>query len=315
MTLAIAKTDQKKPARNKQQPNGDNGEFNDDELEDEDEQTKVDLIQLIHDDNKKAAELFFQFSQAEEDNEKQQLFGKIMMGLKVHAQLVEELYYPLLPETAKEEDKEDAQELVFEAEASNYVASMILDVLATMKPSDDYFDGKMAVLHCLAKEQVKREEKEMFEKLKAAETEIDFEEIGSNAVERQMELQEELAAKGKRAKPRAKSSAQARGKGAKAQTKKAASKASAKSAAKKKAPAKAKAKSATKSKASTKAKSKATPKTKTGAQSKKSSSKAKSGAKSKSGAKAKSASGSTTKSSNKPTRKSTAKKSTSKRGK
>lgn len=304
MTLTVAKADLKKPARNKQKQNGESGEFDDDDddadEESEAEETKVDLIQLVHDDNQKVAELFFQFSQAEEDDEKQNLFDQIAMGLKVHAQLVEELYYPLLPETAKEENKEEAEELVFEAEASNYVASMILEVLATMKPSDDYFAGKMAVLHCLAKEQVKREEKEMFEKLKAAESEIDFEEIGSNAIERKMELQEELTAKGKRSKARgAKASAKPGGKKAKSPAKKTASKASAKSAGKKKSPAK------TKANAKTKAK--------TGAQSKKDSSKAKPGAKAKSGVKAKSTSRATAKSAKKPAKKTTAKKTSAKK--
>lgn len=299
MTLTVAKAEQKKPARNKQPINGDNGEFDEDDEEEGVEETKVDLIQLVHDDNVKVAELFFQFSQSEEDEEKQDLFKQIMLGLKVHAQLVEELYYPLLPETAKEEDKEDAEELVFEAEASNYVASMILDVLVTMKPSDDYFDGKMKVLHCLVKEQVKREEKEMLEKLKAAESEIDFEEIGSNAVERQMELQEELAAKSKRAKTGAKSTAKASGKKSKAPAKKAASKSSAKSAGKKKSSGKAK----------------ATTKAKTGSSKAKSGTKAKSATKSKSGAKAKSAGRASAKSAKKPARKAAAKKTTSRRGK
>ncbi len=211
MTLTVIKAKQNKIASNKgpQSGNGNDLEEND-ESEDGDlgegNETKVDLIQLVHNDNKQVAELFFQFSQAEKDSEKQQIFDKIFTGLKVHAQLVEEVYYPLLPETAKKEDKEEAQELVFEAEAGNYVASMILDVLVTMKPSDDYFDGKMAALHVLAKEQCKREEKDMFEKLKAAETEIDFDEIGENAAERKLELEEEMKSKG-RSKSRAKSSA------------------------------------------------------------------------------------------------------------
>ncbi|MBS1955802.1 MAG: hypothetical protein JST89_16580 [Cyanobacteria bacterium SZAS-4] len=304
MTLAIAKADLKKPAKNKQQQNG-GAEFDEhDEEEDESEGTKLDLIQLVHDDNQKVAELFFQFSQAEEDEEKKELFDKIMMGLKVHAQLVEELYYPLLPETATEEDKEEAEELVFEAEASNYVVSMILDVLATMKPSDHYFAGKMSVLHCLAKEQVKREEKEMFEKLKAAESEIDFEEFGSNAVERQMELQEEFAAQGKRLKGRAKSAKSV--KGAKAQAKKSLTKASAKSTAKKK--------SSPKPKSAAKSKAKATPKARAGAQSKKAAGKDKSGVKSKTGAKAKTAGRATAKSGKKPVGKAVSKKA-SKRGK
>lgn len=208
MTYTVTKSNQKKSngTKHAQELSGD--KFDDAANEEDDEQgesatpSKLDLIQLVHDSNARAAELFFQFSQADEDNEKQELFNQIKMGLTVHSQLVEELYYPLIPESVREEERDGAQELVFEAEASNYVASMILDVLETMKPADDYFDGKMAILHKLCKEQTKREEKEMFEKLKAAETEIDFEEIGRNAVKRKMELEEEAAARGKRTRAR-----------------------------------------------------------------------------------------------------------------
>jgi len=214
MTYTVSKVNQKKPTNNKQPQAMKEIDFDDDDDDEEGDENsdqvspmKVDLIQLVHESNSRAAELFFQYCQSEEVDEKQELFDQIKSGLKVHTQLVEELYYPLLPETAKEDEKEEAQELVFEAEASNYVASMILDVLETMKPSDDYFDGKMAVLHKLCREQVKREEKDMFEKLKAAETEIDFEEIGQAALERRMEIEEEVASMSKRSKSKSKSSA------------------------------------------------------------------------------------------------------------
>ncbi len=218
MTYTIAKGNQKKAANNKQAQDLNGNEFEEEEEEEGAEgnstqPAQADLIQLVHDSNSRAAELFFQYSQAEEDDEKQELFDQIKNGLKVHAQLVEELYYPLLPETAKEEDKEEAQELVYEAEAGNYVAAMILEVLESMKPSDDYFDGKMAILHKLCKEQTKREEKEIFDKLKAAETEIDFEELGQNAMERMMELEEEVASMSKRSKSKNRSASASKVKG------------------------------------------------------------------------------------------------------
>ncbi|HEY9679308.1 MAG TPA: hypothetical protein V6C76_14975 [Drouetiella sp.] len=148
----------------------------------------ADIVQLLHDDNSALSELFYQFSQSDEDAEKQQLFDHIRKSLLIHSQLVEEIFYPLLPESADEEDKEEAQELVYEAEASNYVSGMILDVLSTMKPSDEYFTGKMNILHELAKQQIKREEKEMLEKLKSAD--LDFAELGQQAGEIKTDLEE-----------------------------------------------------------------------------------------------------------------------------
>jgi hypothetical protein len=152
-------------------------------------EAETDLLLLVHEDNSAAAELFFQFTQAEEDEDKQDIFDRINLGLTIHAQLVEELLYPLVVETAEQEDKEEAEKLVAEAEAGNYVASLILDALNSMQPDDQYFEAKMTILCELTKLQVKREEKEMFDKLRAAK--IDFDDIGDEAAERKVELVEE----------------------------------------------------------------------------------------------------------------------------
>lgn len=151
-----------------------------------------DLLQLVHDDNKAVAELFFQFTQAEEDDEKEDLFGQIKAGLTLHAGLVEEMLYPLVPESVEDEDKEDAEKLVFEAEAGNYVASIILDELENTEVDDDYFDAKMTILCGIVKEQVKREEKSMFDKLQTAD--LDFEELGKEFADRKTEMEEEAEA-------------------------------------------------------------------------------------------------------------------------
>lgn len=244
------------------------------EIENEEEQVEnkmgdsieqeSDLLQLVHDDNKAVAELFFQFSQAEEDEEKQELFDKIKSGLTLHAGLVEEILYPLVPESAEEEDKEDAEKLVFEAEAGNYIASIILDELEVTEVDDDYFEAKLSILCGLVKEQVKREEKNMFEKLQAAD--LDFEELGQEYSERKSELEEEASAPKAKAKAKTnsrstaakKSSGKAPAKSAKSTSAKTTGKkATARKAPAKKTPAKkAPAKSSSKTSAKTSAKKK-----------------------------------------------------------
>jgi len=182
---------------------------------------KADLLQLVHDDNAAVAELFFQFTQVEEDEQKQEIFEQIRLRLTLHVQLVEELLYPLVVETADEEDQEEAKKLVTEAEAGNYIASLILDVLNTMEPDDEYFEAKMTILCELTKMQVKREEKEMFDKLRAAE--VDFEELGDEAAKMKAELLEEAQSSKSKSKAKTKTSAKSGGQ-------RGASKASAKSA-------------------------------------------------------------------------------------
>jgi hypothetical protein len=287
------------------------------DIEDSDDQkenggpAQVDLVQLLHDDNTAMAELFFQYSQAEEDDEKREIFEKIKTGMEVHAQLVEEIYYPLVPDSADEEDHEEAQKLVFEAEAGNYVASLILEVLSGMKPSDDYFDGKISILCELTKLQVKREEKEMFDKLQSAD--FDFDKLGNEAAELKLEIQGEVEAANSKAKSKAKSasnrakqtskSGKAKSSSTKAKSKSASGKAKG-GVSKKGASSKgsAKAKSAAKSKTSGKSKkatsTKASAKSKPAAKTKKAAT-TKGSAKSKAGTKSKAAGKATSKASKK----------------
>jgi hypothetical protein len=149
---------------------------------------KQDLLQFLHEDNGAIAELFFQFSQAEEDDEKQELFEQIEMGLSVHSQLVEEILYPLVKDAAEEEDEEEVDELIATSEAGAYISAVLLDEIGDLKPSDEYFQAKMTILCELTKLQVKREEKEMFDKLRAAD--MDLDEAAEEALELKTSLEE-----------------------------------------------------------------------------------------------------------------------------
>lgn len=60
MTLTVSRSELKKPARNKQRQTENGIEFEDDEDEElNNEEIKVDLIQLVHDDNKKGSRTIF----------------------------------------------------------------------------------------------------------------------------------------------------------------------------------------------------------------------------------------------------------------
>lgn len=149
---------------------------------------KQDLLQVLHEDNEAIAELFFQFSQAEEDDEKQDLFEQIEMGLSVHSQVAEEILYPLVKDAAEEEDEEEVDELIATSEAGAYISAVLLDEIGDLKPSDEYFQAKMTILCELTKLQVKREEKEMFDKLRAAD--MDLDEAAEEALELKTSLEE-----------------------------------------------------------------------------------------------------------------------------
>jgi hypothetical protein len=172
-----------KPNLNKVAQTTDATDAADIDLQDDSDEVeeKVDLFQLIHDDNALVADLFFQFTQAEDDDDKQEIFDAINDGLHIHSQIVEEFLFPAVIDSAKKEDREEAEKLVAVAEAGNYVAALLLDELEDMELDDEFFEAKMTILCENVRQQVKREEKEMFEKLRIAK--VDADELGESAMQ------------------------------------------------------------------------------------------------------------------------------------
>lgn len=119
-----------------------------------------DVIQLLHADHQKVANLFFQFTQAEEDSEKEELVSTIITELSVHAKVEEEIVYPAI----RSADKEN-EDIMDEADTEHHVVKFLLAELSSMKAKDDFYCSKVTVLCELVNHHVQEEEKEIFEKL------------------------------------------------------------------------------------------------------------------------------------------------------
>jgi len=146
--------------------------------------TAIDVTELLHQDHMKVSELFFQFSKAEDDTEKEDLVKQILTELHVHAKVEEEIVYPSV-----EEEAEDGEELVGEANVEHRMVKYLMAELSEMAGDDEELDAKVTVLCELVKHHVREEEKEMFKKLR--ESGADLEELAEQVQERKEELMAE----------------------------------------------------------------------------------------------------------------------------
>ncbi len=144
----------------------------------------MEITELLHQDHLKVSELFFQFSKAEGDSEKEALVKEILTELHVHAKVEEEVVYPVV-----EDEAEEGEELVGEANVEHKMVKYLMAELSQMSGGDEELDAKVTVLCELVKHHVGEEEKEMFKKLR--ESGADLEDLATQAQERKEELMAE----------------------------------------------------------------------------------------------------------------------------
>jgi len=138
--------------------------------------------QLLHEDHERVADLFFQFSQTDEESEQETIVKDIIKELFVHASVEEEIVYP-----AVRKEVEDSEDMMDEADTEHHMIKILLAELSTMKADDDFFKAKVTVLAELVKHHVEEEEKEMFKEIH--DSDIDPEELGKKMAKRKEDLE------------------------------------------------------------------------------------------------------------------------------
>ena len=141
----------------------------------------LDITELLHEDHQRVRNLFFDFTAAETNSEKEKLVKQILTELFVHAKVEEEIVYP-----AVEEDAEEGEDLVDEAETEHKMVKYLMAELSEMRASDDKFEAKITVLCELVEHHVREEEKEMFKNLR--ESDADLEDLAAQVIARKQEL-------------------------------------------------------------------------------------------------------------------------------
>jgi len=147
-----------------------------------------DAIALLIADHKRVQKLFKDFDKLKEADgsaaDKAVIVQQICTELTIHAQIEEEIFYPAVRKPIKDDD------LMDEAEVEHAGAKELIAQLEAMEPSDELYDAKVTVLGENIDHHVKEEQDEMFPKVKKAK--LDLETLGSQLMQRKLELQEEL---------------------------------------------------------------------------------------------------------------------------
>ena len=123
--------------------------------------TAMNPVQMILDDHERVRQLFQQFQQADDQQQKQQIADQVLMELTVHANLEEEIFYPAMRQKAS--GSED-QQMVQEAYQEHSEAKALIQQLQGMQASDPQFTTLFQQLQQDIEHHVQEEETEMLPK-------------------------------------------------------------------------------------------------------------------------------------------------------
>ncbi|MYM35698.1 hemerythrin domain-containing protein [Duganella sp. FT50W] len=112
---------------------------------------------------------------------KHKLALQICEELTKHTMIEEEIFYPAVRQTIKDDDIMD-ESLVEHASAKDLIAQ-----IQTMEPSDDLFDAKVTVLSEMIEHHVGEEENDMFPKVRK--TKLNLQELGQQMATRKEQIQ------------------------------------------------------------------------------------------------------------------------------
>lgn len=144
---------------------------------------KTDVTRLLKSDHEKVEALFHEFEDLDEPGERQQLATRICEMLEIHAQLEEELVYPVAREMLDDDD------LVLEAEVEHLVAKDLMARIRSMSPDDPTYGAYVKVLGEYVTHHVDEEERELLPRLQSSDA--DTSALGQELLKRKTELQQQ----------------------------------------------------------------------------------------------------------------------------
>lgn len=147
-----------------------------------------DAIKLLMADHKKVKRAFKEFEElgGKAFVKKKKLADEICSELLVHAQVEEEIFYPLFVKKLSKEKPLANEALVEHASAKELIAQ-----IQAMKGDEELFDAKVKVLSEYINHHVKEEEKEMFPLMR--DTNVDLAKLGAQIAERKEQLMAQMA--------------------------------------------------------------------------------------------------------------------------
>ena len=137
---------------------------------------------LLRADHKLVDALFEEFENATTTAKKRTLVQQICQELMIHAQIEEEIFYPVVKKALK--DKDLIPEATVEHETLRHLITQLLD--ENIADDKEMYNAKVKVLSEYVKHHVKEEQNELFPKVKK--TNLDLHELGAQLQQRKEEL-------------------------------------------------------------------------------------------------------------------------------
>jgi hemerythrin-like domain-containing protein len=124
-----------------------------------------DALDLLKQDHRAVEDLFarFEMTSASAHKRRQQLVGRIIEALSVHAAIEEAAFYP-----AARREVPAASEEVLEALEEHHLVKWTLSELERMDPSDERYGAKVSVLRDSVRHHVEEEERQLFPMIRKA---------------------------------------------------------------------------------------------------------------------------------------------------
>jgi len=145
--------------------------------------TGSNALSMLKEDHAKVKQLFDEFE--EKSSSKADILDEILQELKVHAAVEEQLFYPVLRQTIKDEEG-----IMDEADEEHHVAKLLIAELDNMEGDEDNWEAKAIVLAENISYHIKEEEDKIFKEARKAP--IDLGTLG----EQMAQLKEKLQADG-----------------------------------------------------------------------------------------------------------------------
>jgi hemerythrin-like domain-containing protein len=133
-------------------------------------------IEIIKRDHRKVEGLFKEYEDLEEkaSETKREVVGKIINELRLHTEMEEKMFYPIVKGKFSAED----EKMIEEAYAEHDVVKRLLEELGVTHPEDPQFDAKVKVLNENIAHHIMEEEQELLPKAEQELTEEELDAIG-----------------------------------------------------------------------------------------------------------------------------------------
>lgn len=138
------------------------------------------VLDMLAEDHRHVQELFEQFDDIDDEEERRGLVTTTCAELTVHAQLEEELFYPAIREEL------EAAQLVDEAQVEHGILKDLITQLEYTEPDDDLYAATFHVLAEYTNHHVREEEEEIFKQIREAD--LDLTMLAEEMRERRSEL-------------------------------------------------------------------------------------------------------------------------------